>query len=123
MATMSTTTSNTGNMTDNCIKLMESYDGWFPSTNNHSRQNVRMSKPISMFADRKLGVTLLAQYGQFRKINRSEDWVGVNMFGGNLREGLKKLASKEGVGDSLKSDKAEDNLIFQFVKSKLISGW
>jgi hypothetical protein len=66
---------------------------------------------------------LLAQYGQLEKNDTSEDWVVVDMFQGNLKEGLKKLASEKAVGDSLVSDKVEHSLTFQFVKSKSTSDW
>jgi hypothetical protein len=112
---MSNTTSSVDNKINDCKELLKEWKGWFPSSSSEV-QNVRASKPIAMMANRKLGVALVAQHGRLKP--PTKEWVGVDLSGEALKAGLEKLASEKGIGDSLKSDKDDDNIIFQFVKRR-----
>jgi hypothetical protein len=81
------------------------------------------NKPTFITRDRKLGIALLAQYGQLKELGETKDkWTGVNVLEGALKESLVELAKNIGISDFLSSEKVDTNLNFQFVKGKCTQG-
>jgi hypothetical protein len=117
------TPSTDPDMIESCKSLMEEYDRFLPGVGQAALVNVG-SKPTFIIGSRELGVALLAQYGQLKQLEATEEqWTGVDLKTGTLKESLIKLAREKGIADSLRSDNVNTNLIFQFVKGKCTSGW